>query len=62
MSTHVCNVTIQRLPTVLTGHIMLDMTSASLFGIKVLCKAGCTEIFNNDECQVIYNGKNILTG
>jgi hypothetical protein len=44
------------------GHIMLDMTSASQFGIRVLCKVGCTVIFNGNECQVIYDGKIILTG
>ncbi len=62
MSTHVCNVTIPGLPTVRMGHIMPNMTSASLFRIRLLCKAGCTVIFNKDKCQVIYNEKIILTG
>jgi hypothetical protein len=61
-STHVYDVTIPGLPTVLTGHIMPGMTSAFLFGIRVLCKAGCTVIFGDNKCQVIYNNKNILTG
>jgi hypothetical protein len=44
------------------GHIMPDMTSASLFGIRVLFKAGCMIVFDDNKCQVIYNGKVILTG
>jgi hypothetical protein len=40
-STHMCNIVILGLPTVLTGHIMPDMTTSSLFGIRILCKAGC---------------------
>ncbi len=60
MSTHVCNIIIPGLPTVLTGHIMPDMTTASFFGIRVLCKAQV--LFDNDKCQVIYKGKLILTG
>jgi hypothetical protein len=44
------------------GHIMPDMTSASLFGIRVLCKAGCMIVFDDNKCQVINNGKIILTG
>ncbi len=62
MSTHVCNLTFPGLPTVLMGHIMPDMTSASLFGIRVLCKARCTVIFDDNKCQVIYDRKIILTG
>jgi hypothetical protein len=61
-SKHVCNVTIPGLPTVLMGYIMPDVTSASLFGIRVLCKAGCTVVFNDNKCQVIYNRKIIHTG
>jgi hypothetical protein len=61
-STHVCNITILGLPTIITGHIMPDMTTASLFGIRVLCKAGSKVLFDNDKCQVIYDGKVILTG
>jgi hypothetical protein len=36
-SMHVCNVMIPGLPTVLTGHIMPDMTTSFLFGIRVIC-------------------------
>ncbi len=62
MSIHICNITIPGLPTVLTGHIMPDMTTALLFGTQVLCKAGCTETFDDFKCQVLYNGSIILTG
>ena len=61
MSMHICNLKILGLPTVLTGHILPDMTTASLFGIRILCKAGCTVVFKNDKCQVIFNKKGILT-
>jgi hypothetical protein len=61
-STHICNVTIPDLPTVLTDHIMPDMTTASLFGIRFFCKAGCQVLFNDDICQIIYEGNVILTG
>ncbi len=35
---------------------------ASLIGICPLCKAGCRVIFNNNKCDVEYNGKVILRG
>jgi hypothetical protein len=61
-SMQMCDVMIPGLPTVLTGHIMPDMTTASLFGIRVLCKAGCQVLFDNNKCQVIFNSTVILTG
>jgi hypothetical protein len=61
-STHVCDITIPVLPTIIMGHIMPDMTTTLLFGIKVLCKAGCKVLFDNNKCQVIYDSKVILTG
>ncbi len=61
-SMHICDIIIPGLPTVLTGHIMPDMTAASLFGIQILCKAGCKVLFDDNKCQVIYNSKVILTG
>ncbi len=60
-STHVCNITIPRLPTIITGHIMPNMTTASIFGIRVLFKVGCKVLLNNNKCYVIYDGKVILT-
>ena len=62
VSSHICDVRIPGLPTILTGHIMPDMTTASLFGIHILCKAGCKVVFDDDKCQVFYNENVILTG
>jgi hypothetical protein len=59
-STHICNIAIPSLPTVLTGHIVPDMALALLVGICPLCKAGCKVIFDNDKCDVEYDGKVIL--
>lgn len=61
-STHICDVTIPGLPTTLTGHILPEMTMASLLGIWLLCKAGCKVVFNDKTCEVIYNKAIILTG
>jgi hypothetical protein len=46
LSTHECDVNIVGLPTVLTGHIILELSIASLFGIRVLMEAGCKVRFN----------------
>jgi hypothetical protein len=40
LSTHECNIHIDGLPTVLTSHIIPDLSIASLFGIQVLTDAG----------------------
>ncbi len=39
-STHVCDIWIPGLPTVLTGHIVPLLRIASLIGIRLLCKVG----------------------
>jgi hypothetical protein len=44
--THICNVHINGLPVVLTGHIILELSIASLVGIVVLTKAGCKVQFD----------------
>jgi hypothetical protein len=41
---------------------MPDMTTASLLGIQILCKAGCKVVFDNKNCQVIFKDNVILTG
>jgi hypothetical protein len=46
-STHECNIHILGLPTVLTGHIVPHLVIASLIGIRLLCKANCTVIFDD---------------
>ncbi len=62
MSTHICDINIPELPKVLMGHIVLSLAITSLMGICHLCKAGCIVIFDNNECDVMFNGKVILRG
>ena len=59
-STHISHIDIPGLPTTLTGHIVPNLAIASLFGIRVLCKAGCKVVFDDDKCDVFYQGKLIL--
>ncbi len=61
-STHMCDIAIDGLPTMLTGHIIPDLSVASLFGIRVLTEVGCEVTFTRNECIVLYNGKLILCG
>ena len=61
-STHICDLEIPGLPHVLEGHIVPKLTVASLVGIRVLCKLGCTVLFTDTACYVIYHGKVILMG
>ena len=61
-STHICDLKIPGLPYVLEGHIVPDLTVASLIGIRILCKMGCTVLFTDTACYVRYQGKVILTG
>ena len=55
LSTHIGDIQINGLPTVLTGHIIPDLSIASLFGIHVLTEAGCTVTFDKMKCIVRYN-------
>jgi hypothetical protein len=57
-----CDVIIPGLPTTLVGHIVPELSIASLFGIHVLAAAGCRVKFDIEKCIVQYNGKIILTG
>jgi hypothetical protein len=59
-SMHICDINIPGLPTTLVGHIVPNLAIASLFGIRVLCKAGCTVTFNDDKCNVYFKDKLIL--
>ena len=56
MSTHICDVDIPGLPVVLTGHIIPELSIASLFGIRVLTDVGCIVTFDIDKCVVTFNG------
>jgi hypothetical protein len=62
MSTHMCDIHIEGLPTVLTGHIIPNLSIASLFGIRVLTDTGCTVTFDKEHCTVQYNGNIIFSG
>jgi hypothetical protein len=55
-STHVCDIQIPGLPTVLTGHIVPSLCIPSLTGIRPLCKAGCKVIFDNKKCDMVFDG------
>ncbi len=61
-STYICDINIPGLPTTLTGHIVPNLAIASLFGIRVLCKAGCKVVFDDDKCDVYFKDKLILQG
>jgi hypothetical protein len=61
-STHVCNIQIVGLPTILKGHIVLSLNVTSLIGIRPLCKAGCIVTFDDMKCDVTYNGTVIIRG
>jgi hypothetical protein len=52
MSTHMCDIVLPGLPTTLVGHIVPELSIASLFGIRVLTEAGCTVKFDNKKCVV----------
>ncbi len=62
VSTHICDITIPCLPTILMGHIVMGITMASLIGIRILRKAGCKVTFNDKKCEVVYKDTNILHG
>ena len=61
-STHICDIDIPGLPTTLMDHILPGITMASLIGIRILCKAGCKVVFNDEKCEVFYNNDIILRG
>jgi hypothetical protein len=61
-STHLCDIVIPGLPTVLTGHIVPGLAMASLLGIRILCKAGCVVTFTDETCEVRFNKKLFLQG
>jgi hypothetical protein len=62
ISTHICDINIPGLPTVLTGYIVPGITIASLIGIRILCKAGCKVVFDKEKCEVFYKNNIILRG
>jgi hypothetical protein len=61
-STHICDITLPRLPTILMGHIVPHLAVALLIGIRPSCKLRCTVAFNKDKWNVIFKGVVILQG
>ena len=61
-STHMCDLEIPGLPHVLEGHIVPELTVASLVGIRILCKLGCTVVFTDTACYVFYQEPLLLMG
>jgi hypothetical protein len=59
-STHIFDITIPGLPTVLTGHVVPHLAIASPIRLRPICNAGCTVTFDKNKCNVIYNGNVIL--
>jgi hypothetical protein len=61
-STHICDLETPGLPHAILGRIVSKLTVASLMGIRILCKLGCTVLFTDTACYVRYHGQVILTG
>jgi hypothetical protein len=61
-STHMCNIHIEGLPFPLSGHIIPNLSIASLFGIGILTEVGCEVTFTKTTSVVKYNGNIILMG
>jgi hypothetical protein len=57
-----CNIHIDGLPVFLTGHIILELSIASLFSIVGLTEAGCKVQFDKSACMVWYNNRIIVKG
>jgi hypothetical protein len=61
-STHVCDIQIPGLPTMLLGYNVPSLSIALLIGIWLLCQAGCKVIFDDRKCDVVFSGVVILRG
>ncbi len=61
-SMHAWDINIPGLPVTLIGHIIPDLKTALLIGIRPLCKVGCKVVFDNEKCDVMYKGRVILRG
>ncbi len=60
ISTHMCDIKINSLPITVTGHIIPNLSIASLFGIQVLTNMGCEVTFDKHKWIVQYNGDVVL--
>jgi hypothetical protein len=60
-STHTCDVVVPGFSHPLVRHIVPNLAIALLFGICLLCNAGCIVVFDKYKCNTWYEGKIILT-
>jgi hypothetical protein len=56
-SMHMWDIYIDGLPFPIMGHIIPELTIASLFGIRVLTDVGCKVTFSKHSVVVTHNGK-----
>ena len=62
-STHQGLLPIEELPLAARlAYKLPGLASHSLLSIAQLCDGGCTAIFNNKKCYILYNGKLLLSG
>jgi hypothetical protein len=61
-TTHMCDIDIPGLSQPLTGHIIPNLSIASLLKICVLTVVGCTVTFGNNKFVITFNRKEILCG
>ena len=62
-STHTCYLRIPGLPKELRKeHIALGLSHSSLVSIKRLCKGGYEVVFKENDCEVWYQNRKVLTG
>jgi hypothetical protein len=62
MLTCMCDIHIEGLPFVLTGHIIPTLSIALLFGIQALTEVECIISFDKHKCVVRHNGNIIFSG
>ena len=62
-STHTCNLNILWLPSHMTeAHIVPGLSHSSLISTRKFCDAGCTVVFDEQECCVYRDNKLVLIG
>jgi hypothetical protein len=63
MSTHTAMLDCDNIPEQARhAHIVPGLHHTSLISIKALCDAGCSVVYNSDECRVYLKGKLVWTG
>ena len=63
MSTHTATLDCDNIPEQARhAHIVPGLHHTSLISIKALCNAGCSVVYDSDECRVYLKGKLVWTG